>query len=223
MSSTATPQYLLEGASLALEQCGLLLRDANLLYRNRAYSSAVVLAAFAREELGRSTILLEMRREALAGKHFAVADIKKHCVDHPEKQKKGMLSTTIADRNLIQLISQNTPQSEEWRGANANLESLIERERRVTPHRRHKSRMSALYVQPESATVWNRPANISIDFAHEFLRGAVNDYSGRYHDRYISFPNDSVLKHIDPELFAALESWTGRPELPPPEWPEFPT
>jgi hypothetical protein len=33
MPSTITPQFLLEGAVLALEQCGLLLRDANVLYR----------------------------------------------------------------------------------------------------------------------------------------------------------------------------------------------
>ena len=48
------PQYILQGAAYALEQCGLLLRDANLLYRNDAHANAVVLTAFAREELGRS-------------------------------------------------------------------------------------------------------------------------------------------------------------------------
>jgi hypothetical protein len=34
MPASVTPQSLLEGAAYALEQCGLLLRDANLLYRN---------------------------------------------------------------------------------------------------------------------------------------------------------------------------------------------
>jgi hypothetical protein len=34
MPVSVSPQYLLEGAVYALEQCGLLLRDANLLYRN---------------------------------------------------------------------------------------------------------------------------------------------------------------------------------------------
>jgi AbiV family abortive infection protein len=50
MSASITPQYLLEGAVYALEQCGLLLRDANLLYRSGSYATAVALAAFAREE-----------------------------------------------------------------------------------------------------------------------------------------------------------------------------
>jgi AbiV len=48
-----TPKYLLQGSAYALEQCGLLLRDANLLYRSGSYASAVALAVFAQEELGR--------------------------------------------------------------------------------------------------------------------------------------------------------------------------
>jgi hypothetical protein len=56
---SVSPQYLLEGAVYALEQCGLLLRDANLLYRNGSYSSAVAVALFATEELGRWSILLD--------------------------------------------------------------------------------------------------------------------------------------------------------------------
>ena len=44
-----TPQYILQGYAYALEQCGQLLRDANVLYRNQSYASALVLAAFAQE------------------------------------------------------------------------------------------------------------------------------------------------------------------------------
>jgi hypothetical protein len=45
MAESITPEYLLKGAVYALEQCGMLLRDAALPYRNSAYVSAVVLAA----------------------------------------------------------------------------------------------------------------------------------------------------------------------------------
>jgi len=62
MSASVSPQYLLEGAAYALEQCGLLLRDANLLYRSGSYASAVALAAFAQEELGRWKMLLDLNR-----------------------------------------------------------------------------------------------------------------------------------------------------------------
>ena len=50
----ATADYLLRGTVFALEQCGLLLRDARILCEAGSYASAVVLTAFAREELGRN-------------------------------------------------------------------------------------------------------------------------------------------------------------------------
>ncbi len=76
MRNTVTADYLMKGAAYALEQCGLLLRDANLLYRNASYASAVALAAFAREELGRSEILHALRKEALNGKPITKADVE---------------------------------------------------------------------------------------------------------------------------------------------------
>jgi hypothetical protein len=39
MPASVTPEYLLEDAAYALEQCGLLLRDANLLYQSGSYAS----------------------------------------------------------------------------------------------------------------------------------------------------------------------------------------
>jgi AbiV family abortive infection protein len=95
VSSSITPQYLLEGYSYALEQCGLLLRDANTLYRSGSYASTVVLAAFAREELGRSMILIGLWRNALQGRNFTIKEIRKSCDDHATKQREGMLSTVM--------------------------------------------------------------------------------------------------------------------------------
>jgi AbiV family abortive infection protein len=74
-TQSATAPYLLEGAVYALEQCGLLLRDADLLYRNRSFATAVVLAAFAREELGRWQILLKLRKEVLGGRQLSLKDV----------------------------------------------------------------------------------------------------------------------------------------------------
>jgi hypothetical protein len=92
MPTSATPQYLLEGAAYALEQCGLLLRDANTLYRSGSYSSAVALALFAREELGRYRILLDLRKKVLGGYHLTTQEIQKRCKPHERKQEAGMLS-----------------------------------------------------------------------------------------------------------------------------------
>jgi hypothetical protein len=76
MPTSVSPRYLLEGAVYALEQCGLLLRDANVLYRNGSYSSAVAVALFAQEELGRWSILLDLRRKVLDGDNVTVKDIQ---------------------------------------------------------------------------------------------------------------------------------------------------
>ena len=82
MPTSVTPEYLLKGAAYALEQCGLLLRDANLLYRNGSYASAVALALFAREALGRWKILRELRKQVLAGGSLTIKDIQDACGDH---------------------------------------------------------------------------------------------------------------------------------------------
>jgi AbiV family abortive infection protein len=206
---TVTADFLLKGYALALEQCGLLLRDAVLLYKNKSYANAVVLAAFAREELGRSQILLGLWRRRLGGSPVTIGDIENACDNHVEKQKAGMLSTTMrADRNTglgktLTDRTTNPPQSQEF-------------------NKRHSKRMRSLYVQPTLGSDWNRPADVSATDAHNFLQDAVNDYSGRYHQGYIT-SDQSILKNIDQELHDALDRLTDRPQLPPPEWPSLPT
>jgi AbiV family abortive infection protein len=226
MASPVTPQFLLEGSAYALEQCGLLLRDANILYRTGSYASCVVLTAFAQEELGRSTILRDLRREVLAGKEYTLEEIQDECDDHVTKQQAGMLSAVLtADRDsglgkLLRTRMESHPQSDEWKQADAALTQILETKNKRVPGDRHKSRMSALYVEPVSEHSWNRPTATSAAFARDFLQTAVNDYAGRYDQGYIK-PGESMLKHIDAELYAALEAWEDRPALQPPEWPDM--
>ena len=128
MPASVTPTYLLEGAAYALEQCGLLLRDANLLYRNDSYASAVAVALFAREELGRYQILLELRKKVLDGDHLTIKEIQDRCRNHVTKQEAGMLSfimRVVADTALGGLLGTylNVKQgSEEWNTAREQLE-----------------------------------------------------------------------------------------------------
>jgi AbiV family abortive infection protein len=122
MSVTVNPQYLLEGAVYALEQCGFLLRDANLLYRSDSYATAVALAAFAREELGKWKILPDLRRDVLGGKKFTIEEIKDRCDDHVTKQKARMLSLIMRAANqesglgkLLRSRFEASPGSNEWK------------------------------------------------------------------------------------------------------------
>jgi AbiV family abortive infection protein len=211
MSSPVTPQYLLEGAVYALEQCGLLLRDANILYRSGSYANTLVLAAFAREELGRYRILSDMRSEALGGKDFTIEEIRKSCDDHVTKQRAGMLSTVITapdkESGLGKLLWERMtthPQSAEGKKADAELASISDKKRKRVPSERHDARTSALYVEPVSGNKWNRPADTPRSSAQEFLRDAVNDYAVQYGQSYITSP-EPILKHIKPELYGALE------------------
>jgi AbiV family abortive infection protein len=218
-------RYLLQGAWYALEQCGLLLRDGNVLYRNSAYANAVVLTAFAQEELGRSSILLDLWRRALAGEHFTTAQIREACVNHVTKQRAGMLSLTMrADREsglgkILKTRMENPPQSAEWQKADAELKRIDELKKKRIPTSRHEKRMAALYVEPISESEWNRPAAVSASIAHDSIQDAVNDYAGRY-SRYGGAEN-AILKKVDPELYNALEQWSDRPVLQAPEWPRY--
>jgi AbiV family abortive infection protein len=219
--NSVSPQYLLEGAVYALEQCGLLLRGANLLYRNGSYSSAVALAAFAREELGRYQILLELRKKLLDGDHLTIKEIQDRCRDHVTKQEAGMLSFVmrVMDTPLGGLLGTYLSVrhgSEEWNTAREQLEQA----RQMVPVERHRQRMSALYVDAVAPDRWRRPTKeISQITAYAYLQDAANDYSGQY-DRYT---NPRNFKPDDPELYTALENWPARPILlPSPERPSLP-
>jgi AbiV family abortive infection protein len=224
MPASVTPEYLLEGATYALEQCGLLLRDANLLYRNGSYSSAVALALFAREELGRYRILLGLRKQVLRGERFTIKEIQDRCWDHVRKQEAGMMSFVlrlVTDPALAKLLDtylNAKPDSEERKTAREQLELDDKRTKRI-PVERHKQRMSALYVDAVAPNRWNRPTReISPTSALLYLQDARNDYSVQY-DHYT---NLEIGKLADLELYTALEKWVSRPTLSPPERPELP-
>ncbi len=213
----ATSDYLLRGTVFALEQCGLLLRDARILCEAGSYASAVVLTAFAREELGRYKILRGLWKRTMAGESFSVKQIDKKCEQHVEKQKQAMFSVVQRADNstvqgqLMQARMRAAPGSPEWKKADEELEKIIQSQIKRTPEARHKSRIKALYVEPLE-TGWNRPAETSETAAHEFLTDAINDYSGAQ-QRYVHPDVDD-----DPDFHAALKQWQDRPELQPATW-----
>jgi AbiV family abortive infection protein len=211
----ATAQYLLEGSVYALEQCGLLLTDAVLLYESKSYHSAVALAAFAREELGRSRILFDMYTAVSErAEKVTIEEIEQKCRDHVTKQEWAQLSITHhADNSsqlgkLMQTIIRSHPQSEEHRKAYAELKGVENRKQKRTPQDRHDARKSALYVEPREGG-WNRPREITKEFAVNFLMEAANDYA--LHS----------IGNPESKLNQALEKWKDHPPLPDPKWPEL--
>jgi hypothetical protein len=149
----------------------------------------------------------------MAGETLTARQIEKKCGQHVEKQKEGMFSIVqLADNStvtgqLIQAGLRATPGSPEWKKIDEELDKITQSQRKQTPEARHKSRMKALYVEPLEAG-WNRPLETSETAARDFLRNAINDYSGAQ-GRYVH-PD---LYDDDPDFHAALERWQDRPEL----------
>src|SRR2546422_1690282 len=86
--------FLLKGAWYAYEQCGRLLEDAVILFDNKRYSSAVALAMFAREELGKAEILTGFWFDVQMGRTVDLKCIDMEITKHLLKQEKGRLSLT---------------------------------------------------------------------------------------------------------------------------------
>jgi AbiV family abortive infection protein len=219
-SSSATPQFLLEGAVYSLEQCGLFLRDADLLYRSDSYANSVVLAAFAWEALGQWIILLDLRQKVLSGDNIPIGKLKRLYDDHELKQTAGMLSINMTgDRDsgvgkLIMSRIMSVPGSDEWKKTDEALQKLGKIKEKRVPLDRHNLRKLAMYVDPV-ADRWNRPSTgISRADARDFIQEARNDYAVQYLNGYKNFQEDK-----ESELFKALEQWSDRPTLPPPAGP----
>ena len=229
MSSHVTPQFLLEGALYALEQCGHLLRDAKILFEKGSYANAVVLGAFAREEVGRSKILMEVRKDAIAGEKYTAERVERRCKDHLSKQKRGMCGTTLRrsdDTDLakyLEVARRTNGQGSEFLEANRKIDQKVVQIQIDLPKDRQRSRERAQYVGPLSPTVWNRPWQTATQSsAQEFLTDVCNDYNYQYR-RFDTTDERSTLKYLDSDLFGALVALVGRPDLPNPSefyvWP----
>jgi len=226
MTIHVSPKFLLEGGTYALEQAGLLLRDATLLYDSGSHATSVVLAALAQEELGRWEILLELRQRVLNGEDVTLDRVNDACEDHVTKQAKGMRGITIrfeGDTVLSRLVRTKwkaKPGTQERADINKQLGKLDRLKQRRAPHDRHTARMAALYVQPKTNFEWSRPAlAIGKTQAREFLEDAIGDYAIIYDQEYPT--GSGVLKENNPELFNALEEWIERPTLPLWQWPSL--
>ncbi len=217
-----TAEVLLKGALYALEQSGILLQDALLLYGSKAYSSAVALAMIGREELGKYRMLLEQWRKAEGiGILPDVGAIQAACADHIEKQKRAVLGLTFtadgpsAFGSAIATQIKYKPQDAEYQSAEKVIKAGLKAMAKRAPEARHDSRMRALYVDlDDSGSTWVRPSNISQEEAKKLLNDSANDYAGQ-RDRM----GLELLRGMgDSKLADALEGWPDRPKLPEPAW-----
>lgn len=219
-----TSAVLLKGAWYALEQCGNLLRDAMVLYRVKAFPSAVALAMIGREELGKHRMLLaEWRKSRATGTLPSVEAIETACADHIDKQRQALLGLTFITEGgsaldtAVRTRMKHNPQDIQYQEAGKVIQNALKSLAKRSPEDRHTARMQALYVDlNECGTDWNRPSCFPQDQAKKLLGDAANDYAGQ---RERVTPD--LLRALDqPELAKAIEAWDERSKLPPPIWPE---
>ena len=198
----------MHGAMYAMEQAGHLLDDALAMYKSGRYASTVVLGVFAREEIGRSLILLGMRKDVLgSGSVVSIDAVAKACDHHIAKLNRGSGGITLElgpehSAGLEGLFAH--PQSEEYKKAHSVIDELANRKARRDPSDTHQWRLRALYVEPTD-TGWNRPCETTKEDARRLLRDVANHYGVRYGNLF-----------VDEALAEALSGWKECPRLPEP-------
>lgn len=210
-----TAQFLLEGAVYALQHSGTLMRDAVTLYDQSSYPSAVVLAMFGREELGKFIILRGYFEEVTAGETVSLNRIKQKCSDHIKKQNRAILSIVLRGSSGL-VRGSSPPGSRAFEKAEAKVKKMAARKMSEIPHQRHKLRLSSLYVEPsEDGLGWLRPQQQDKEEALNEIMEAVNDYSSAY--------DHLVRGNDDPNvMLTAFQAWADRPQLLEPVWPSLP-
>jgi len=218
MSRNLSADDLMQGGMYAMEQAGHLLHDALALYKLGRYASTVLLSILAREEIGRSLILLDMRKDVLvSGSVLSTDFVAKECADHVEKLRRGLGGITFEfgperSADLKGLFDfPHDPESANFKKARALVDDFVERKARRDPDDTHHKRMRALYVEP-TETGWNRPCATGKEEANRALQDAARAYGLRHNNLYI----------VDEALATALAAWKECPILPDPISPPAP-
>ncbi len=88
-------RHIIEGAFYAMEQAGLLLNDAAILYAQRQWPSSLVLSVFSLEELGKAEMLLQRGIEAAASGPKSKKQVMTDVAWHRTRLKAGRGEATV--------------------------------------------------------------------------------------------------------------------------------
>jgi AbiV family abortive infection protein len=213
---------LLQGSWYALEQAGRLLRASVVVFNANDPATALALAMFGREELGRSRILQDIAAEIATGRSFSPKDVANRCDDHVQKQRAALLSTTLrvnppsALAEALQSAFTHGPRSDEWAASRKVINAASVTKTKRDPDDRRRKREDALYVDLHpNGTTWSRPCAITAAAARPEIEDAVNDYAIEC-DRL----RDEVIATDFPKLAMARAGMQPLPVLLPPLWPK---
>lgn len=211
---------LLHGAIYALEQGGLSISDAVGLWQRGSYASAVILAVFAREEVGRSQICADAWRAVLGGGQVSTKQLAARCDDHVTKITAGRTGTVLRltpQQSLSLKGLFGDRQTAAYREARRTTDQMIKSLARREPSDTHAIRCRAQYVEPAD-TGWNRPSQTSRDESRDLITDVAGDYAVR---RDYALHTEACTIEGDPTpIGPAARAWANCPTLPIPVWPE---
>jgi AbiV family abortive infection protein len=231
VATSVSEQTLLEGSWYALEQAGRLLHSSKILFESGDFSTALAVAMFGREELGRSLLLRDCAKEVSEGGTLRTEQITKRCENHVKKQAASAFGITLrpsSDSELGRALNakfKHAPGSDEWARAESFINSASEAKQKRQPDERHQLRCSSLYVDISAmGTDWARPVEISKEDALNNIYDAINDYSQEI-DRLTTIELRSILEQHSPRVRAeamsiAREKMVSMNILPP-AWPSY--
>lgn len=145
---------------------------------------------------------------------MTIKDIRKQCKNHIKKLERSQFSVSMhaphdSERGKLMLaISQNPPRSTDELFQQLSSIAGQVKERTPLKERRHKLRMSLLYVDPsKSGNHWIRPRSMSLVGTQRFIGQALLDYF-YYYDRI-----EQVYPDDGDEFFDEIRRWNARPQL----------
>jgi AbiV family abortive infection protein len=175
---------LLEGSWYALEQAGRLLHAAVGVYDRGDPGTALALAMFGREEVGRSRILRTLADEVARGASLSLDNVNERCKDHVKKQREGAAGTTLRVAppsqlaKVLQSQASSALGSPGWKAVRDVISVAVASKTKRNPKDRHDMREKALYVDLDSdSKSWSRPCTVDATVAREQIEDAISDYA----------------------------------------------
>ncbi|HLW81949.1 MAG TPA: AbiV family abortive infection protein [Candidatus Acidoferrales bacterium] len=197
---------LLRGAFYAAENAWHFLEDAVLLFKNRRYSNALVLATYCLEDVGRTSIYLQHRKN---GDAPTVKSLTEECRKHAFNLEQAKFPVSVC---LSSGGEPPIPGSAEERELFERLSAKRQRLEKDAPTKAKERRFGALYVAPlEDGVRWNRPQLATREDADFWIGTAYVAYL---------FMRGRVLSTASAEELdqAFWGSEQRQPKLPEPDW-----
>ena len=227
MSDTVSAEALYEGSWYALQQAGRLLQSASVVFDSGDPPTALAIAMFGREELGRSRLLRQCALQVDGGKHLTAAQVQKRCDDHVDKQEASNFSTMLRPSGAVaeaaRTYATSTVGSDEWHKARSVVDAAVQAKHRRQPQDRHDDRCRGLYVDLNSdGKTWSRP----IGFDRSQVLHEINEAVGNYSQERENLMNADLAPLLRDRPHLAIDQMTSARkrltdlEIPPPVWPQ---